>query len=311
LPDLQDSYRVRRNRSADKKVADDGERLRQFLSGNAENAATAAVAGGQGAQGGQGGLGVQVMRAFRNDRSVRIGNWCRHCRRSRCWNQQRCQCRRIAAIISLAKQSGADAMADTGASPVSLARMREQMPEAFHQGVAPQTLEVLSQVFDEVFRNDEIPVAVKQLISLLQIPVLKAAMLDQQFFFNNEHPARRLIDALSRFSPGVDESKAGQDCCCKACKSMWSVSPANLIRKSRCSMKRCVIWKPKWLLRKKRLNKLCRHRSQCAAQRKIRQATVTANHEVELRVGGEIVAFVETFLENRWVSADAGVQRAG
>jgi hypothetical protein len=92
---------------------------------------------------------------------------------------------------------------------LSVWHVREQMPEAFHQGVAPQTLEVLSQVFDEVFRNDEIPVAVKQLISLLQIPVLKAAMLDQQFFFNNEHPARRLIDALSRFSPGVDESKAG------------------------------------------------------------------------------------------------------
>jgi hypothetical protein len=35
---------------------------------------------------------------------------------------------------------------------------------------------------------------------------------------------------------------------------------------------------------------------------KVRQANITASHEVSMRVGtGEVVAFVETFLENRWV----------
>ena len=304
LPDLQDSYRVRRNRSADKKVADDGERLRQFLSGNAENAATAAVAGGQGAQGAQGGLGVQGNAPFgMTGQSGSAAGVAGIAGAAGAGISSAASAAGLQQLSALQNSQALMQWLTQEQAPVSLARMREQMPEAFHQGVAPQTLEVLSQVFDEVFRNDEIPVAVKQLISLLQIPVLKAAMLDQQFFFNNEHPARRLIDALSRFSPGVDESKAGQDPLLQSMQKHVERVTREFDQEIALFDEALRDLEAEVASQEKAAEQALQAPIRSALRKeKIRQATVTANHEVELRVGsGEIVAFVETFLENRWV----------
>ncbi|MBR7781028.1 DUF1631 family protein [Undibacterium luofuense] len=304
LPDLQDSYRVRRTRSADKKAADDGERLRQFLSGATDNAVPAVAAGGQGAQAGQ---GVQGNAAFGmpGQAGSAAGT-------AGVTGAMGAAGAGISSAASAAGLQQLSALQNSQAlmqwlsqeqGPVSLARMREQMPEAFHQGVAPQTLEVLSQVFDEVFRNDEIPVAVKQLISLLQIPVLKAAMLDQQFFFNTQHPARRLIDALSRFSPGVDETKAAQDPLLQSMQKHVERVTREFDQEVALFDEALRDLEAEVASQEKAAEQALQAPIRSALRKeKIRQATVTANHEVELRVGsGEIVAFVETFLENRWV----------
>jgi hypothetical protein len=44
---------------------------------------------------------------------------------------------------------------------------------------------------------------------VLQVPVLKAALLDKTFFFEEAHPARRLVDLLSRM--GWEQRKDGDD----------------------------------------------------------------------------------------------------
>ncbi len=53
-------------------------------------------------------------------------------------------------------------------------------------------------IFDTVFCDQHIPDEIKALIGFLQIPVLKAALIDKGFFFEEAHPARRLIDLLNR-----------------------------------------------------------------------------------------------------------------
>lgn len=62
------------------------------------------------------------------------------------------------------------------------------------------TLDALAEVFDFVFNDAAIPAPLKVIIGRLQIPVLKAAMLDRAFFLSPNHPARRLIDALAAAS---------------------------------------------------------------------------------------------------------------
>lgn len=62
------------------------------------------------------------------------------------------------------------------------------------------TVDALSEVFDYVFNDQAIPSQLKVIIGRLQIPVLKAAMLDREFFFKDDHPARKLVDALARAS---------------------------------------------------------------------------------------------------------------
>ncbi len=59
------------------------------------------------------------------------------------------------------------------------------------------TVDALAEVFDFVFADQAIPIQMKFIIGRLQIPVLKAAMIDRDFFLSDQHPARRLVDTLA------------------------------------------------------------------------------------------------------------------
>lgn len=59
------------------------------------------------------------------------------------------------------------------------------------------TVDALAEVFDYVFADQAIPLQMKFVIGRLQIPVLKAAMIDRDFFLSAEHPARKLVDTLA------------------------------------------------------------------------------------------------------------------
>ena len=54
------------------------------------------------------------------------------------------------------------------------------------------TVDALAEVFDFVFADQAIPMQMKVIIGRLQIPVLRAAMMDRDFFLSDQHPARRL-----------------------------------------------------------------------------------------------------------------------
>ncbi len=62
------------------------------------------------------------------------------------------------------------------------------------------TIDALAEVFDFVFADRAIPMQLKLVIGRLQIPVLKAAMIDRDFFLSTAHPARQLVDALAAAS---------------------------------------------------------------------------------------------------------------
>ena len=59
------------------------------------------------------------------------------------------------------------------------------------------TVDALAEVFDYVFADEAIPMQMKVIIGRLQIPVLRAAMMDRDFFLRSEHPARKLVDTLA------------------------------------------------------------------------------------------------------------------
>ena len=59
------------------------------------------------------------------------------------------------------------------------------------------TIDIVAMLFDFIFNDKNIPNGVKALVGRLQIPVLKVAMLDQTFFANRSHPARRFLDEIS------------------------------------------------------------------------------------------------------------------
>ncbi len=60
------------------------------------------------------------------------------------------------------------------------------------------TVDIVATLFDFIFDDPAVPDPIKALVARLQIPVLKVAMLDKGFFSSKSHPARRLLDGISR-----------------------------------------------------------------------------------------------------------------
>lgn len=69
-------------------------------------------------------------------------------------------------------------------------------------------LDTLSLIFEAIFASPDLPDAVKTLLGRLQIPLLKKAIVDPTFFADTQHPARQLINRLTRLSIGLPTSMA-------------------------------------------------------------------------------------------------------
>jgi len=90
-----------------------------------------------------------------------------------------------------------------------LPRLRQSLPRGSLSHGDERTLDLLSQVFETVLLDDSIPPRARELLQLLQVPVLKAALRDKAFFYEEAHPARRLVDLLSRM--GWEQHKDADD----------------------------------------------------------------------------------------------------
>ncbi|MBP8215436.1 MAG: DUF1631 family protein, partial [Propionivibrio sp.] len=77
-------------------------------------------------------------------------------------------------------------------------------------GLEAVTIDIVAMLFDFIFDDIHVPVAIKALLSRLQIPVLKVAMLNPGFFADRQHPTRRFLGGVSgvaiRWGNSVDEA---------------------------------------------------------------------------------------------------------
>lgn len=99
----------------------------------------------------------------------------------------------------------------TGLHRNVLRQLREQPAFQNAQELDRGTVDALAEVFDYVFADMAIPAPLKVIIGRLQIPVLRAAMLDRDFFLSTEHPARKLVDTLASASVTWTPEKGEQD----------------------------------------------------------------------------------------------------
>lgn len=58
-------------------------------------------------------------------------------------------------------------------------------------------LDVVASLFDHLFASARIPRPVKLLLARLQVPVVRLALTDHDFFADRDHPARRLLNLLA------------------------------------------------------------------------------------------------------------------
>jgi hypothetical protein len=75
------------------------------------------------------------------------------------------------------------------------------------------TIEVVAQLFFSILAEERLPSAVRVWFARLQMPVLRVAVTEPEFFASPDHPARRLIDRMGacvmgfgRKGPAADEA---------------------------------------------------------------------------------------------------------
>lgn len=65
------------------------------------------------------------------------------------------------------------------------------------------SVDVIGLLFDYIFRDPSIAESTRALFGRLQVPIVKAALLDRTFFSDKKHPARRLLDNLAAAAIGA------------------------------------------------------------------------------------------------------------
>lgn len=185
-----------------------------------------------------------------------------------------------------------------------LAHVKRQMPQGALTAGDESTIDLLTGVFDAVFQDRHIPDEIKGLIGALQVPVLKAALLDKAFFFDAGHPVRRTIELMARLGLDWNRNKGLNDPLFQTLQR--NVNRIHESRDQQPAMFAKAVWELESFMTREETaatHSLSAPIAHALQQEKKREAERMAKEQVALRVGtGEVVAFVETFLENKWVA---------
>jgi hypothetical protein len=199
------------------------------------------------------------------------------------------------------KSRGSAAPAQTG-NVFYLPSLKQTMPEGSLTRADESTIDLLSAVFDTVFRDQSISPEIRELIRFLQIPVLKAALVDKNFFFQEAHPARRLLELLSRM--GWEQRKGPDDPLFQAMQR--SVDRVGRDYEQELSVFTEAVNELEASIQAEEKAAAAAIAAPIAAalkQEKMAESNKLAKNAVALRIGtGEVIAVVEAFLEQRWVS---------
>jgi hypothetical protein len=208
-------------------------------------------------------------------------------------------------LAAMASAAAATSPAADGAPPANvfyLPNLKQAMPQGSLTRADESTIDLLSAVFDTVFRDQSISPEIRELIRFLQIPVLKAALVDKNFFFQEAHPARRLLELLSRM--GWEQRKGPDD-------PLYQAMQRSVDRVGRDYEQELSVFAE--AVSELEASIQAEERAAAAAiaepiaaalkQEKMAESNKLAKNAVALRIGtGEVIAVVEAFLEQRWVS---------
>lgn len=87
-----------------------------------------------------------------------------------------------------------------------LQRNKQSLKQAATTQVERATIEVVALMFQSILTDERVPAAMRVWFARLQMPVLRVAVGEPDFFANVSHPARQLIDRMGSCVMGFDVS---------------------------------------------------------------------------------------------------------
>ena len=91
----------------------------------------------------------------------------------------------------------------------ALRRRTSTLKQAATTSAEKATIEIVALMFQSILGEDRIPPAVRVWFARLQMPVLRVAISEPEFFGSLQHPARRLIDRMGSCVLGFDVAVTG------------------------------------------------------------------------------------------------------
>ena len=91
----------------------------------------------------------------------------------------------------------------------ALRQQTSTLKKAASTSAEKATIEIVALMFQAILAEDRIPPAVRVWFARLQMPVLRVAISEPEFFGTLEHPARRLIDRMGSCVLGFDVAVSG------------------------------------------------------------------------------------------------------
>ena len=179
-----------------------------------------------------------------------------------------------------------------------LPRLKQSLPQGSLSRGDETTLDLLSRIFETVLLDESIPQETRELIAFLQVPVLKAALKDRSFFFEEAHPARRMLDLLSNVGW---EPPGGQDdpvyrAMRRGVEKVRDEAQPDAFAAAVAELEASIVEREQL-----EAQAIAGPIAQATRQEKQQAATRSAKKAISTRLAGEqVVALVGTFLEQRW-----------
>jgi hypothetical protein len=99
-----------------------------------------------------------------------------------------------------------DAMREGSAN--QLRALKAAVPDESGSATERVTIDIVAGVLDYVFDDPYLPSDIKTVFGRLQIPILKAALLDRRVLSDPQHPTRRFLDTLAQASVDLQPESA-------------------------------------------------------------------------------------------------------
>lgn len=96
-------------------------------------------------------------------------------------------------------------------TPVMLEELHQRKQVLKQAAATPEeraTIEIVALLFQSILTEDRIPASIRVWFARLQMPVLRVAVSEPDFFATIDHPARRLIDRMGACVMGFDSGGA-------------------------------------------------------------------------------------------------------
>jgi len=165
------------------------------------------------------------------------------------------------------------------------------------------TVELLARVFDFIFADPGLRDDVKTMISQLQIPILRVALQDSDFFFRESHPARTLMDILGSSGIILDNEAAQLDPLLGVIGDV--IERVQFEFDERIDLFSDVVSDLENYLKDEEIKAqeaISQPVQTALSEEKMRVAREFAEHDVAIRVEtGEVAGFLEVFLQEQWI----------